>query len=170
MILAVHATFGAAVASLVPSHPVAGFALGFVSHFALDAIPHRDYELRSLRFEPKGNFKIIHSLDKTYRLLMDGITISVDALVGIILSFMFFFNPDHIWVFLIGAVGGMMPDFLKFLYILSKNKLLEHFDFIHFGFFHTKKELKVLQQIGVFLQFCTLVLLIGIIVGVKYLL
>ena len=30
MILAVHATFGAAVASLVPSHPVAGFALGFV--------------------------------------------------------------------------------------------------------------------------------------------
>ena len=51
MILSVHATFGAAVASLVPAHPVAAFALGFASHLALDLIPHRDYDLVSVEVE-----------------------------------------------------------------------------------------------------------------------
>jgi hypothetical protein len=41
MILTTHAVVGAALASFVPSHPVTAFAMGFASHFVLDAIPRR---------------------------------------------------------------------------------------------------------------------------------
>ena len=43
MVLTSHVVVGAAVSSLVPGHPVAGFAVGFLSHYLLDMIPHRDY-------------------------------------------------------------------------------------------------------------------------------
>jgi hypothetical protein len=48
MILSTHAIVGGAVASLLPSHPMPVAALGFASHFAIDAIPHWDYPLRSI--------------------------------------------------------------------------------------------------------------------------
>jgi hypothetical protein len=46
MILSTHAIVGGAIASLFPSHPLLVVAAGFVSHFAIDAIPHWDYPLR----------------------------------------------------------------------------------------------------------------------------
>jgi hypothetical protein len=57
MILSTHAVVGVALASFVPSHPFAAFVIGFASHFALDAIPHWDYPIKSrsanLRTEPQ---------------------------------------------------------------------------------------------------------------------
>jgi hypothetical protein len=48
MILSTHAVVGGAIASLVPSDPILAAAAGFASHFAIDAIPHWDYPLRSI--------------------------------------------------------------------------------------------------------------------------
>jgi hypothetical protein len=53
MILSTHAVVGAALASFVPSHPLAALVIGFASHFALDAIPHRDYPIKSRSVNPK---------------------------------------------------------------------------------------------------------------------
>ena len=53
MILSTHAVVGAALASFVPSHPLAALVIGFASHFALDAIPHWDYPIKSRSVNPK---------------------------------------------------------------------------------------------------------------------
>jgi hypothetical protein len=46
MILSTHAVVGGAIASLMPSHPVLAFVVGVASHYAIDAIPHVDYQSR----------------------------------------------------------------------------------------------------------------------------
>ena len=53
MILSTHAVVGAALASFVPSHPLAALVIGFASHFALDGIPHWDYPIKSRSVNPK---------------------------------------------------------------------------------------------------------------------
>lgn len=168
MILSVHAIFGAAVASLVPNHPVGGFILGFASHLALDAIPHKDYELIS--FESATNKKVsqINFIINKFKLLRDVTFVFFDALVGFCLAFLFFFNFNHPWIFFIGAFGALLPDGLTFLYLLFKHKALGHFFDFHTDFIHYK--IHINQILGVFLQFCTVAILVAIIFGLRSLL
>jgi hypothetical protein len=49
MILTTHAIVGGALASFLPSHPVAAFVAGFASHFDSDAIPRVDYPSSPVR-------------------------------------------------------------------------------------------------------------------------
>jgi hypothetical protein len=168
MILSVHVIFGSAVASLVPTHPVLGFTLGFVSHFALDAIPHRDYKLISLENSSGNRVSIIDDLNKKFKFLRDVFLVSLDALIGICLSFLFFFNPLYPVVFFFGIAGSLLPDFLTFVYIFIKHKSLSLFYNLHVDFIHSKNILKVNQLAGVFLQFCTLIILLGIIILVRH--
>lgn len=170
MILSVHATFGAAVASLVPTHPVEAFALGFASHLALDLIPHRDYDLVSVESDSKRMPKLIETVYKKFKLIRDITLVSIDALVGLCLAFLFFFNPVYPWIFLLGAIGALLPDFLTFLYLIVKHKPLGLFFDFHAGFIHSKVILNLNQVKGVCLQFCILAVLIAIIFGIKSLL
>lgn len=170
MILSVHAVFGAAVSSLVPSHPILGFTLGFVSHFALDAIPHRDYDLISVNLDKEGMMEPINPIDiikNKFRFIRDVVFIFFDALVGVILAFMFLFNPLHPLIFLIGAIGSMVPDFLTFLYLVIEHKSLSSFYNFHSSFIHSKVIFNIGQAAGVFLQFCTITLLIAILYCIK---
>jgi hypothetical protein len=59
MILSTHAIVGGALASLFPSHPVVIIAAGFASHFAIDAIPHWDYKLRSISVAPGARNRLV---------------------------------------------------------------------------------------------------------------
>jgi hypothetical protein len=52
MVLSTHAIVGAAISSFITSQPAAAFVLGFASHFALDAIPHWDYPIKSSSVNP----------------------------------------------------------------------------------------------------------------------
>ena len=166
MILSVHATFGAAVASLVPNHPVAGFVLGFISHLALDAIPHKDYELISLESTSIKKVSQINLIINKFKLLRDIIFVFFDALVGFCLAFLLFFNINHPWIFFIGAFSALIPDGLTFLYLLFKHKTLGHFFDFHTDFIHYK--IHINQVLGVFAQFCTITVLIAIMYLVKY--
>jgi hypothetical protein len=168
MILSTHAIFGAAVASLVPTHPVFGFSLGFISHFALDAIPHRDYELISVEIDSNNKMELIETVYKKFRLIRDMTVVSLDAILGLIFSFLFFFNPAYPYVFFWGVIGALIPDFLTFLYLILKHKTLGVFYNFHASFIHSKVILGLNQLAGVFLQFCTIGLLIAIIYSAKY--
>lgn len=170
MILSTHAVFGAAVASLVPNHPVVGFTLGFASHFVLDAIPHRDYDLVSVEINSQQKMELIQSVFKNFRLVRDMTVVSLDAFLGLVLAFLFFFNSANPAIFFVGAVGALLPDFLTFLYLILKHKPLGIFYNFHASFIHSKVILGLNQVYGVFLQFCTLAVLIAIIYGVNYLL
>ena len=113
MILSTHALVGAALANMFPAHPAAAFAVGFASHFALDAIPHADYPIRSASLDPKIGAPL--RFDRA--LLQDAITIGADGLLGILLAFVLFASPQNQWAILLGAFGAMLPDALQFLHL-----------------------------------------------------
>ncbi len=113
MILATHALVGAALAETVPNHPVLAFSIGFVSHFLLDAIPHWDYPLKSIkevRDNPLG-------MDMPFgpAFFRDLLFIGLDFSAGILLSILIFRNQLSPAIFF-GMIGGMTPDFLQFVY------------------------------------------------------
>jgi hypothetical protein len=167
MILSVHAIFGAAVASLVPTHPVTAFFLGFASHLALDAIPHKDYKLISVEYGPDKKIQLADTIFKKFRLMRDILLVSFDAIMGFCLAFLFFFNPDYPLIFFLGAVGSLIPDFLTFLYLIIKHRELDTFFKLHVSIIHSKMVLKLNQLTGVLVQFFTVGVLIVIIFGIR---
>jgi len=167
MILSPHAIFGAAVASLVPNHPVFGFGLGFISHFVLDAIPHKDYKLISTEAGSDGRMESLNTVERKTKLTRDIILVSFDAFIGLYLSFIFFFNLNYPWIFLIGVIGSLLPDFFTFLYLILKHKPFILFFKFHASIIHSKIILKLNQITGVVLQFITVAILITIIYGIK---
>ncbi len=153
MILISHSIVGSAVASLFPTHPVLGLSLAFVSHFALDSIPHWDYPIRSASINPDKGGKM--ELNKT--LLIDLLTISIDGLLGLASAYILF-HDQPAWVWFLGSAFGMAPDFLQFIYLrfnFTPNTWLQK---AH-KFIHSETRIKnpiigiPLQMISVFIVF-----------------
>jgi hypothetical protein len=93
MILSTRAIVGGALASVFPSHPVVVIAAGFASHFAIDAIPHWDYPLRSISTGPGAHNQFGAAVRR------EGLTL----LLGWHLQF------SHVWNGrgrVLGALGG----------------------------------------------------------------
>jgi hypothetical protein len=124
MTLTTHAVVGAAVASLVPSHPVIGFIGGFLSHFACDSIPHwaEGKLLKSIHKE--HNDPLTRSVRGAAALIHDVALVGFDSLVGFSLStlILFYFFHVPLYTVLLGAFAGQMPDGLQFVYFVFKPK------------------------------------------------
>jgi hypothetical protein len=138
MILAAHAITGAAVASLMPERPLIGFAVGFLSHFLLDAIPHWDYHLDSMREEkdnPMNNDIIIN-----VKFFGDLLKISLDGMMGLLLAYLIFgfFMENSVVAILCGAIGAMTPDALQFAYMKWRHEPLSSLQRFHL-WIHAKK-------------------------------
>ena len=137
MILSTHALVGAAIANMFPSHPGVAFAVGFASHFALDAIPHADYPIRSASLDPKIGARL--RLDRA--LLQDAVTIGADGMLGLIVAFLLFASPENQWAILLGAFGAMLPDALQFVYLRFPREPLRTLQRFH-RWAHTSAEIK----------------------------
>jgi hypothetical protein len=109
MILSTHAIIGGALASLIPSHPVLAVAAGFASHYAIDAIPHWDYPLRSISVAPGARYQF--KLDRL--LLRDLGLIGFDACAGMALVVALFVTPAAGAAVVLGAIAAMAPDPLQ---------------------------------------------------------
>jgi hypothetical protein len=155
MILCSHAVVGAALASFLPSHPAAAFVIGFASHFVLDAIPHRDYRIKSRSVNPKLGSPI--TFDGA--LLRDVVTIGSDGLFGIIVAMFLFGSPASLWAILLGAIGAMLPDPLRFVYRRLPHEPLRTLQRFH-RWAHTDSQIK-----GVVLGFGTQAVFVAIVVG-----
>jgi hypothetical protein len=117
MILSAHILTAAAIASKVPN-PILGIFLAFLSHYLLDAIPHKEYSVKNI-FE--RNWK-----DS----LSDFLKVSLDGLLGVFLVYLI--ADKNIFIYL-GALAGIVPDGIAFLSLLfPKYKLLN----IHQSFHH----------------------------------
>jgi len=150
MTLTTHAIVGAALASVVPSHPVAAFALGFGSHFLLDAIPHWDYHLDSLSEDKKNPMATDMKLGKSF--LFDLCKIGADFLLGFVLVFLFFTTPHNIsYSIIFGAFGAILPDALQFFYFKWRHEPLVALQKFHL-WVHSKKDFKDKPFIGVSFQ------------------
>jgi hypothetical protein len=137
MILSTHAVVGAAIASFLPSHPAAAVALGFASHYALDAIPHWDYPIRSASIDPKvgGPMRFDRAL------LHDAITIGTDGMLGILAAFFLFASPQTQWIVLLGACAAMLPDALQFLHARFPYQPLKALQRLH-RWAHSERQIK----------------------------
>ncbi|MCX6702284.1 MAG: hypothetical protein NTW60_00180, partial [Candidatus Wolfebacteria bacterium] len=118
MILTAHMLTGGAIGRLVPQNPLLAFILGFLSHFILDAIPHSEYELKSLIRNKENHEAQDMVLGKNFA--RDIFVIGLDFFLGIFLCLVIFKNGVGIFdpslSMLSGALGGALPDALQFLY------------------------------------------------------
>jgi hypothetical protein len=137
MILSTHALVGAALANLFPSHPGVAFAVGFASHFALDAIPHADYPLRSASLDPKIGAPL--RFDRA--LLQDAVTIGADGMLGLVFAFLLFASAENQWAILLGAFGAILPDAFQFLYLRFPREPLSTLQRFH-RWIHTSADIK----------------------------
>jgi hypothetical protein len=156
MILTTHAIVGAALASFMPSHPAAAFVVGFASHFALDAIPHVDYPIRSRSVNPKIGAPM--AFDRA--LLQDAMTIGTDGLFGILAALFLFGSSADIWAILMGAIGAMLPDPLQFVHTRWPHEPLRTLQRFHL-WAHTKKRMSGVI-LGVGSQAAFVVLVVGL--------
>ena len=143
MILSTHAIVGGAIASLLPSHPVLAVAAGFASHFAIDAIPHWDYPLRSIA---TGKTADNRKLKVSATLFRDLALIGFDAGAGLALALLLFATSTTAWVIALGAIAGMLPDPLQFVHSVYPHEPLKSLQRFH-SWIHSKKKLQ--WQLGV---------------------
>jgi hypothetical protein len=136
MILSTHAVVGAALASLMPSHPVAAFVVGFASHFVIDAIPHWDYPVRSISFGVGAR----NNVRMTAARIRDLAVIGFDGLAGLVLAIAIFGTEANLVAVLAGAVGAMLPDPLKFADSLYPSAPLTTLDRFH-TWIHSNRKL-----------------------------
>lgn len=132
MILATHTLVGAAAAELFPSHPILAFFAGFISHFILDAIPHEEYALSSA----VGDRDDVHTQNMGWGLpfVRDILRIGADWMIGLLLVIAFFGGTGRpILAPLAGALGGVAPDALLFLYYKLRWRPLEILGELHVG-------------------------------------
>lgn len=123
MTLTTHALVGAAAAQVFPQHPYVAFAAGFVSHFAIDALPHWDYAdyLPSIRKNPSNPLATTIGGGKQFA--RDVLVVAADALLGAFLSVVIFsYSVFHstVPIVLIGAAAGIYADFLQAVYFKWK--------------------------------------------------
>jgi hypothetical protein len=151
MILATHALGGTVAALLFRSNPVLAFCAAFASHFALDAIPHWDYPVRSLERSGQTG-EPIRKLDSV--LLGDIARTGLDFVVGAALSF-FLATPDGVSAIIIvglGVVGGVLPDFLQLVYYILKAGPILQLQKFHQWVHAADRRLKTMPALGVPVQ------------------
>ena len=155
MILTTHAIVGAALASFLSSHPAAAFVAGFASHFVLDAIPHVDYPIKSRSVNPRIGAPM--AFDRA--LLEDALTIGTDGLFGIIAALFLFSTTASLSAILMGAIGAMLPDPLRFVHSRLPREPLRTLQRFH-RWAHTKKRIK-----GIVLGVGTQAALVACVIG-----
>lgn len=151
MTLTTHAIAGATVATLMPTHPILGFTAGFASHFALDAIPHWGYSVKSIK--NKGTDPLDNDMSINKDSLMDLLKICTDGILGLLISYIvlgIFYNQPPFIIFL-GAIASMIPDALQFVYWKWRHEPLISLQKFHI-FMHAKTGLDHKPLFGILFQ------------------
>jgi hypothetical protein len=152
MILSTHAVVGAALASLIPDHPVIAFVVGAASHYAIDAIPHVDYPLYSITVRRSAK----SALTVNPLLLRDLTLLTFDACVGLaIVLWLYGAGP----AVLAGALGAMLPDPMQLASKLYPREPLRSLQRFHV-WIHTKRKLS--WPLGVIAQLSFVALVVGL--------
>ncbi|KKT77753.1 MAG: hypothetical protein UW74_C0034G0008 [Candidatus Giovannonibacteria bacterium GW2011_GWC2_44_8] len=161
MTLTTHAIIGATAAQLFPTRPVLAFSAGFASHLVIDSLPHWDYALFSLKRDIKNPLNNDMAIGKNF--VLDLMRISLDAFLGLLLSFFIFYYFLHTLpatLVLAGVIGGLLPDFLQFVYFKTRSNVLAPLQKFHI-WIQEERELRVHPFIGISLQLALVIVVIS---------
>ncbi len=124
MILTVHFLSGAAIASKF-QNPILGFLFAFLSHFALDFLPHQEYSFENIA-------------EKRWRKAkFDFLKVFLDLIFGIIFVLFLYLLKDSVSLkqaiaIFMGGFFAILPDGFSLLYFLfPKIKPLKTFYIFH---------------------------------------
>lgn len=167
MTLTSHSIIGAAIANLVPANPEIGFALAFASHYLSDMVPHAELVSEDSiiekrddgdSFDKKNLKSIFHNAESSFGFLLIGL----DFAVAIILCmFIFVRNRESLIATIAGIIGGVLPDFLQFLYYKIRKEPFIFLQKIH-NFFHNPDKMKDKPIKGIATQIITVAIVVGI--------
>ncbi len=148
MTLATHMVTGATAAAVFSSHPVEAFFIGWASHYVFDAIPHWDYSLASFSSDSEKPLDTKVTFNRF--LFLDIGKVLLDVLIGALVVYFLSVgvNTFTLTILFFGAIGGVVPDFLQFLYGFIKIPILRSFQQFH-NFTHSKKKLDHRPLIGI---------------------
>lgn len=156
MILLSHSIIGVAAASVFPSNPMLAFSVALASHYIMDAIPHWDYKLLSSKEDSKTPLNNDIVIGENF--IFDLRNVFIDALLGVIISFLlfYFFGFGHsVLILIVGIIGGIIPDILQFVYFKIRKEPFKSLYIFH-NFIHScHKELKRHNVAGIFFQIAT---------------
>jgi len=162
MFITVHAATGALIGTEI-TNPAVSFLVNFALHFLMDIIPHGDRELGK-RFFGLLNKKIGEE-EKIRSMAAYAMLDAIVLIFFLLYAFknLYFIKDDGvIW----GIIGGIVPDLLVALYMLTKSRALKWFfnfhRFMHHLFVDRLKN-DIPLKIGLVMQmiiFATLVVLL----------
>jgi hypothetical protein len=159
MILASHAIAGAAIGRLT-KNPILAFLLGLASHFALDAIPHWQYELKSRTY---SDDTLAEDMALDGKFARDIIFIGADFFLGIFLSLLAFggwnemFDPSA--PIIAGIIGGVLPDAMQFVFWKFKHEPLISMQKFH-NWIHAVWDFDYKSRKGVALQVAIILIVV----------
>lgn len=129
MILTPHAIVGAVITNVLPNDPALGFGLAFASHYVLDILPHTEYSVSNL-FDSKS--KTLNSVFKNYKVALNILSILIDFIIAIFLCVIIFVRDRRSFLLTFaGIIGGLLPDFLQFMYYKFKGEPWLFYQKIH---------------------------------------
>lgn len=171
MILSSHIIAASAVAAPLLAKPfnfanaALVFIVSFLSHYALDMIPHWDYKMASIgdkNISFAGNNEEKEFIKNSKFILIDFFKNTADGLIGLLGAFLilgFSFNFKHLFFIFIIAFASILPDFLEFLYLFSKKFPLDIIHKFH-NFVHGKRMFLNKPFFGIVSQILTLLAII----------
>ena len=115
MVLAVHTIVGAAIVNQIQIKWL-GYLLAFLSHFLLDTIPHREYDIEGLAF----GWKKKKFWNTAFKILLD-------STIGFVFIIIFAKNRSNLPQMFIGGFCALLPDCLTLFFWLLKNQNFSKF-------------------------------------------
>ena len=160
MIFSSHAIIGAAVAQMFPDRPILGFCAAFASHFVCDAIPHWEYHLRAGITDKINHLNDDLKINKDF--IFDFVRTGLDASLGAAVA-AYLFQPLYgplQWAWIIGVVGGLLPDFLQFVYWKTRCEPFKSLQRFHL-WIHSKIKLDDYPVSGILFQIACVVAIVA---------
>jgi hypothetical protein len=139
MTLLTHAIVGASAGKIFSGgNIIVGSIFAFLSHFAIDAIRHGHYSLRS-KYKDESN-PLNNDILVGKDFFFDLIKIGIDFSLGLIFAQLFFNGPtlQIDWTIALYSFLGTLPDALQFAYFKIRKQPLISLQKFHM-FIHSKK-------------------------------
>lgn len=145
------------------------FIISFLSHYAIDAIPHWDYGINSFVkvFDENGVYRGEKKFILQKRLLIkDLIKILFDFIIGLFIIFLLIgISNDlkNIFMILLVIFASSLPDILQVCYVFFKSpkpKILEFEHKFHCCIIHGKRIFENRPILGIISQIFTLIIII----------
>lgn len=147
MILTAHILAGASISARI-KNPFLGLFLAFLSHYAIDALPHEEYSIQNIRNR------------RWRKSLFDFLKVFIDMAIGFVIIA---FISKKIGISLLGGLFGLIPDGLTLLFLLFPkiNFLKKHFT-IHASVMHLTGFYSKIKEISPALKIITQLLVSAI--------